>query len=257
MEETMQANSTKAKLQAGETVFGCFVRYADASLIEMMGYQDWDFLVFDAEHGTLEPRECEHLVRAAELRGVTPLVRATTNSQPVMLRFLDTGAQGVHIPWVNTASEAQSAVRSVKYFPRGQRGLASVRAADYGLGKPLANYVQQANSETLVVLQIETAEAVEQLPEILAVPDIDVIFIGPTDLSNSLGMPGQLQHPTVQKTMQRIIDAVTASPVALGIMVNNMAAARQWQARGARYIATTIESLLVPAMRDYLQKVRE
>jgi 4-hydroxy-2-oxoheptanedioate aldolase len=132
-----------------------------------------------------------------------------------------------------------------------------VRAADYGQGKPLADYVRQANAETLVVLQIETGEAVERLPEILTVPDIDVVFIGPTDLSNSLGVPGQLQHPTVQKAMQRIVDTVATSPAALGIMVNNVAAARHWQERGARYIATTLESLLVPATHEYLRAARE
>lgn len=253
----MQANSTKAKLLAGETVFGCFVRYADAGLIEMMGYQSWDFLVFDAEHGTLEPRECEHLVRAAELRGVTPLVRATTNQPAIILRFLDTGAQGVHVPWISSPTEAETAVRSIKYFPRGQRGLAGVRAANYGQGEPFADYIQRANAETLVVLQVETAEAIERLPEILAVPGIDVIFIGPTDLSNSLGMPGQLQHPTVQKAVQRIVDAVAGSSATLGIMVSNLADARQWRERGARYITVTLESLLVPAMRNYLHEARE
>lgn len=253
----MRVNNAKAKLRGDETVFGCFVRYADAGLIEMIGYQPWDFLVFDAEHGTIEPRECEHLVRAAELRGVTPIVRVTANRPDIILRFLDTGAQGAHIPWVNSASEAALAVRSIKYLPQGQRGLAGVRAADYGQDQPLAAYVERANAETLVVLQVETAEAVERLPEILAVPGIDVIFIGPTDLSNSLGRPGDLQHPIVQSTIQRIVDAVVSSQSALGIMVNSMAAAREWQERGARYITITLESLLAPVMRDYLREARE
>ena len=102
----MQTNSTKAKLQAGEMVLGCFVRYPDASLIEVLGYLGWDFLVFDGEHGTLEPRDCENLVRAAELRGVTPIVRVTTNLAPIILRYLDTGAQGALVPWINSAEEA-------------------------------------------------------------------------------------------------------------------------------------------------------
>ncbi len=85
----MQANTTKAKLQAGETVLGCFVRYPDPSLVEVIGYQGWDFLVFDAEHGVIEPRDCENMVRAAELRGVTPLVRVTTNLPPIILRYMD------------------------------------------------------------------------------------------------------------------------------------------------------------------------
>jgi 4-hydroxy-2-oxoheptanedioate aldolase len=252
----LHPNTTKARLKTGGTVFGCFVRYPDASLIEVLGYQDWDFLVFDGEHGVIEPRDCEHMVRAAELRNVTPIVRATTNAPPVILRYMDTGAQGIHVPWVNSGAEAEAVVRSVKYHPRGIRGLAGVRAADYAQRAPLGEYVQQANAETLVVIHIETIAAVERLPEIVAVDGLDVIFIGPTDLSHSLGVPGDVQHPTVQSAMQRIVDAVAETDLALGVMVGSAQAAQQWRERGARYIAIGLESLLVPAARTYLQAVR-
>lgn len=252
----MRTNTTKAKLKAGDTVFGCFVRYPDAGLVEVLGYQPWDFIVFDGEHGTLEPRDCENMVRAAELRGVTPIVRVTTNLPPVILRFMDSGAQGLHVPWVNSAAEAENVVRSVKYYPRGIRGLAGVRAADYGQTVPFADYVEQANRETLISIHIETAEAVERLPDIVAIDGIDVIFIGPTDLSQSYGVPGQPQHPSVQAGIQKIIDVVAKTNVALGVMVGSAEAARQWRARGARYITIGFESLLAPATRAYLQAVR-
>jgi 4-hydroxy-2-oxoheptanedioate aldolase len=253
----MRNNATKARLQAGQTVYGCFVRYPDASLVEVLGYQPWEFLMFDGEHGTLEPRDCEHLVRAAELRGVTPIVRVPTNLPPTILRLLDTGAQGLHVPWVNSGAEAEAAVRAVKYHPRGTRGLAGVRAADFGQAGTLAEYVQKANAETLVVVHIETAEAVERLEEIVAVDGVDVIFIGPTDLSHSLGHPGEPQHPAVQAAFDRIVRVVAGTPLALGILVPTAAAARQWKERGARYIATTIESLLTPACRNYLAEARD
>lgn len=252
----MRTNTTKAKLKNGDTVFGCFVRYPDASLVEVMGYQGWDFLVFDGEHGTLDPRECEHMVRAAELRGVTPVVRVTANQASVILRFMDTGAQGLHVPWVNSAAEAEAVVRSVKYQPRGVRGLASVRAADYGQTLSFEEYVRQANAETLVVIHIETAEAVEHLPEIVSVDGLDVVFIGPTDLSHSLGLPGQVQHPTVQAAIQRIAQTVSQSKAALGILAGNVQTARQWRERGARYIVTGLEAILAPAAREYLRSVR-
>lgn len=252
----MRTNTTKAKLKAGETVFGCFVRYPDATLIDVLGYQGWDFIVFDAEHGTIEPRDCEHMVRAAELHGVTPIIRVTTNTPPVILRFMDTGAHGLHVPWVNTQMETEAAVRSVKYHPLGTRGLAGVRAADYGQVISFDTYIQQANAETLVVIHIETAEAIEQLPRMAAVEGVDVFFIGPTDLSHSLGVPGQPQHPMVQAAMQRVIDTVAGSNAALGIMVPNMEAARAWRARGAQYITIVLESLLTPAAREYLNGVR-
>ena len=253
----MRSNAVKAKLKSGETVWGCFVRYPDAGLVEVLGYQPWDFIVFDGEHGLLEPRDCEHMVRAAELREVTPIVRVPTNQPHHILRLMDTGAQGLHVPWVNSASEADAAVRSVKYHPRGQRGLAGVRAADYGQAGSLADYTQRANAETLVVVHIETAEAVERAGEIAAVDGVDVVFIGPTDLSQSLGVPGQPQHPTVQVATEKIVQAVSKTTATLGIMVPNAAAARQWRERGARYIAIGMENLLAPAAREYLKTARE
>jgi len=223
----------------------------------MLGYQDWDFFVFDGEHGTIEPRDCENLVRAAERNKVTPIVRVTTNLPPIILRFMDTGAQGLHVPLVNSAVDAENAVRAVKYQPLGMRGLAAVRAADYAQAIPLEEYTQQANAETLVVVHIETAEAVKQLSEIVAVDGLDVIFIGPTDLSHSLGVTGQLQHPTVKAAMQQIVQTVERSKTALGILVGSAQAAREWRDRGARYIAVTFESLLTPAVQHYLGAVRE
>ena len=148
-------------------------------------------------------------------------------------------------------------MRSVKYYPRGIRGLAGVRAADYGQAGSLGDYTQRANAETLVVLHIETAEAVERTAEIAAVDGVDVIFIGPTDLSQSLGVPGQPQHPVVQAAIDKVIQAVAPTSAALGIMVPNVAAARQWRARGARYITIGMESLLIPAAREYLKTARE
>ncbi|MBO0798708.1 MAG: siderophore biosynthesis protein SbnG, partial [Blastocatellia bacterium] len=123
----MRKNKTKAKLIAGETVFGCFYRYPEPGIVEVLSYQDWDFVLFDAEHGTLEPRDCENLARAAELHDVTTLVRVTTNQPHVILRYLDSGIQGAQIPLINSQAEAEAAVRAVKYHPRGMRGLAGVR----------------------------------------------------------------------------------------------------------------------------------
>lgn len=251
----MLPNKTKAKLKLGETTFGCFVRYPDAGLIELLGYLGWDFLIFDGEHGPLEPRDCEHMVRAAELTGVTPIVRVTANQAPVILRFMDTGAQGAQVPNVNSAAEAKAVVQSVKYHPHGTRGLAGTRAAGFGQPAPLTEYVQQANAETLVIIHIETAEAVEQISEIVNVEGVDVVFIGPTDLSQSLGIPGQVQHPTVQAAIDDVVDAVTGARPELGIFVGNLETACKWRDRGARYIATSLEAVLRPAVQNFLKVV--
>jgi len=249
-------NTTKEKLKKGEVVFGCFTRYPNATLAEVLGYCGWDFIVFDGEHGTIEPADCEQMVRAAELQGVTPIIRVPVNQPHVILRFLDTGAQGLHVPMVRTAADAEAVVRSVKYQPRGSRGLAAVRAADFAQRAPFVDYIAQANAETLVVAHIETEDSVACLPQIAAVDGLDVAFLGPTDLSNSLGIPGQLKHPKFEAIWRQFLDALSGSSAALGIMVPNAEAARMWRDRGARYIAIGLESVLNPACRAYLADAR-
>jgi len=252
----MRDNLTKRALRAGKPVFGCFVRYPDPTLVEVVAYHGWDFVVFDGEHGTLEPRECENLVRSAELHDVTPIVRVPTNQPHVILRLMDTGAQGLHVPWVGDAEDADRAVRSVKYQPRGQRGLAGVRAADYGQRGALGEYVRKANEETLVVVHVETANAVDQVDAIARVDGIDVVFLGPSDLSQSLGVPGEVRHPTVLEYLDRAAAATLAAGKALGVTVPDAEAARDWIARGATYITTGLENVLRAGSSDYLTRAR-
>ena len=251
----MHTNKTKKRLSAGETVFGCFTRYADPSFTELLALQGFDFLVLDGEHGTLEPREGENMVRAAELGGCTPVVRVPANQPHVILRFLDTGAQGVHVPMVASAEEADAAVRAVKYQPRGSRGLAAVRAGGYGT-VPIGQYVEQSNEQTLVVLQIETEPAVAAVGEIASVPDVDVVFVGPTDLAHSLGVPGQTDHPRLEAAFDAVAEAVAGSPAALGVLASNETVARRWRRRGARYIAVTIDSLVSRSARALLDNLK-
>jgi 4-hydroxy-2-oxoheptanedioate aldolase len=252
----MQRNVAKARLLSGETVFGCFVRYRDVALAELLGYQSWDFLVFDAEHSTLEPRDCENLVRATELRGLTSIVRVTTNLPHVISRFLDTGAQGIQVPMINSAAEAERAMCAAKFGPRGFRGLAGVRAADYGQTTPFDAYVKMANHETLVIVQIETVEALAQVPEIARTDGVDVVFIGPTDLSLSLGVPGQPQHQRVREAVEKIASDVAKAGKILGAFAFGADSAREWRERGARYLVTNLEMILLPGVRQYLEKAR-
>jgi 4-hydroxy-2-oxoheptanedioate aldolase len=250
-------NRTKAKLQAGETVFGCFVRYAEPTFTEFAAMQGWDFLVFDAEHGTLQPREVEELCRAAELRSVTPITRVTTNRADVILRYLDTGVHGLHVPWVNSAAAAEQAVRSVKYMPLGRRGLAGSRASEWGMYESIAEYTERANRETLVVIQVETAEAVNEVERYVAIDGIDVLFIGPTDLSHSLGHAGDASHPEVVAAMDRVADVVVGSDKTLGVYATTPGAARTWVDKGARYVATGTDGFIKAGMQGYLSQVRD
>ncbi len=254
----MTTNKTKAKLKAGETVIGCFMRHADPGLAEVVGYLGWDYLIFDGEHSPLSPRECEHLARVCELTGVTPIVRVPSNMPWLIGQLFDAGMQGVQIPMINSGAEALIAARAAKYHPMGTRGLATTRASHFGQILPfsIADHVASSNAETLVIAQVETPASIEQLPLILEVPEIDVIFIGPNDLSLSLGVPGDLQHPKVQQAFDTIISAVTKTDKALGVLVPNVEAALQWQSRGVRYIMVVMEAILAPAVRGFLKTAR-
>jgi 4-hydroxy-2-oxoheptanedioate aldolase len=197
------------------------------------------------------------MVRAAERRGLTSIVRVPRNEPSTFLKFLDTGAQGAQVPNVNSAAEGECAIQAIKYQPRGRRGLGSVRAADFGQCGSFNQYVQEANAETMVVLQVETPQAAHATREIARLEGVDVVFIGPTDLSNSLGHPGELDHPEVAAALEQIISGVLDSPAALGILAPNADQARTWRNRGARYIATPLEALLSWGVRDFLRSARQ
>jgi 4-hydroxy-2-oxoheptanedioate aldolase len=245
-------NRTKQKLALGHTVRGCFLRHAAPGLVEILALCGWDFVVLDGEHSSLSLESCENLVRAAVLRGITPLVRVPANQPDVILRFMDTGAEGCHVPSIHSREDAERAVVSVKYYPLGSRGLGNSRAASFGLAQPLKDYVTLSNAETLMVIQVESAAALENIDEIVATPNVDVIFIGSTDLSQSLGWPGLVDHPSVEAASDRIAEAVLASGKALGVMAATGDDARAWEERGARYVAVPLESLLRPGSLEFL-----
>ena len=252
----MLHNDVRRRLAEGGEVFGCFLRYAEPLLAEFVALQGWDFLVFDGEHGTLEPRDVEGLTRAAQVRGTTPFARVPTNQAHDVLRFLDTGVHGIHVPWVNTAAEAEAAVTAAKYGPRGQRGLAGGRASDWGVTEPIGDYTRRANEETMVVVHIETTEAVAAIDDYLTVDGIDVLFLGPTDLSHSLGHPGEVDHPDVVAAMEHVAAAVAPSDTVLGVFTGTPERVDRWRQQGARYFTTTPERFLRAGMVDWLDRAR-
>jgi 4-hydroxy-2-oxoheptanedioate aldolase len=252
----MGPNAMKRKLAAGETVQGIFVGFDAPFLLEIFGYCGFDFVVIDCEHGALDPHNAEGLVRAAELSGATPIVRVPQNIPQILLRYLDVGPQGVIIPWCQSAAEAQAAAQATRYHPEGRRGLAGVRAAKYGVGQALPDYVREANAELMVIVQIETAATLEALPEMLQVPGVDVFFIGPNDLAQSLGYPGRQDEPVVQEAIGRTLDLIHGAGKTSGIMVRNAPEAQRYRERGVRCITVSVGSLVSAAARGYLATAR-
>jgi 4-hydroxy-2-oxoheptanedioate aldolase len=174
-------------------------------------------------------------------------------------RHLDTGIQGIQVPMVNTGAQALAAARAAKYAPLGSRGLAGARAANYAQLLPFSYpaHIAKSNAETMVIAQVETQMAIDNLADIVATPEVDVVFIGPTDLSLSLGHPGDFKHPEVQAAFDQIVSVVTKSDKALGVLAASTEASLEWRAKGARYIMSVFEAIMGPAIRGYLKAVRE
>ncbi|WP_051914013.1 HpcH/HpaI aldolase family protein [Thermorudis peleae] len=248
----MRENMLKRKLAAGEAVIGCFVPYPSAELAELVARLGFDFVLIDCEHGPTSIESAYHMVLASEAGGATPLIRVPQNVQQVILRYLDIGPGGIMVPQVNSADEARAVVRAAKYHPEGRRGVAGVRAAGFGVEAPLSEYVRQANAETLVIVQIESVEAVERLPAILDVPGIDLLFVGPNDLAQSMGYPGQPLHPEVQAMVDRIV-AMVDGRLPLGTTAPTPEQVERQLARGFRLLAANTTSLLAAAARTLLQ----
>ncbi len=253
--QLMFTNKALAKLRNNEPVFGVMTRSTDPYIIEFMGYQGFDFLILDGEHSGLSPFQCEQLVRAAEVSDVTPLVRVTTNAKHIILRYLDTGAQGVMVPQVNSGAECAAAIDAVKFYPRGSRGLAGSRAANYGQKMNLPDYVGKANNETLTLIQVESKEAVDDIHAILDVPHVDVLFIGRTDLSQSYGFPGQATHPTVMEATNSVIEACHGKGVPSSVLVKSTDEAKEWLDKGCLMIMTTLEAIFGKACKDFVNNV--
>lgn len=252
----LRGNRAKAKLAAGDVVFGCFLRYPDASLAEFLATTGLDFLVFDGEHGTLTPQLCENLVRAAELHDVTPIVRVEDNNASSILRYLDTGAMGCHVPGVETVEDAMTAAKSARFAPAGTRGLSAARASGFGPTMGYESYVEQANSRMQVVAHIESARAVDAVESIAAVPGIDVLLLGSLDLSLDIGVPGEVNHPAVRAAAERIAAAAKANDRVFGAVASDPDDAERWVDMGARYVISPVESFIKPSVSNFLNALR-
>ncbi len=207
----------KEKLNKKQRVIGSWVTIGHPTVAELMAKAGFDWLAIDMEHSPLSVSECQELIRVIDLCGVPVLVRVGVNDPLLIKRAMDSGAHGVIVPMVNSAKEAQAAVDSVYYPPKGRRGVGLARAQGYGWD--FNEYMRWVNANAVVVVQIEHIKAVEDIDAILAVKGIDAIMIGPYDLSGSLNKPGQFKDPKVVKAMQKVRHAATAKGIPPGVHV--------------------------------------
>ena len=236
-------------------LFGCFVTFALPDLAEYTAALGFDFLLIDNEHGVMEQSVLADMVRASQCAGVPALIRCTEKSYDHIQKALDFGANGIQLPLVNTAEDARKVVDMANYPPVGKRGVAFLpRASSYGLVEDKKAYLKEANAAKLVCCQVETKEALDNLDEILAVEGVDVYFIGPGDLSTSLGM--NTTDPEFLAIVEKTIGRIAAAGHIPGYYVGNAAATKQAIEWGARYLVTAITPYMAAGARKYLMDVR-
>lgn len=248
----MRHNRAKVKLAAGKPITLVAPGVTSAGLVEILGRMGFDAVFIDCEHGAPGWEDVENMVRAAELVDVTPIVRVQSNDPSTITRTLDRGAGGVQVPHINTREQAEAAARAAKFAPIGHRGYAGGRAA---LGVQ-GSFTSHANEETMVIAMLEEVEALKNLEAILTVEHIDAFFIAPGDLAQSMGYPGQPNHPEVQAAVDEAVRRIRAAKRAAGVLATSGASARRYLDLGALFIYISLASLLQPGVRDFLAEFK-
>ena len=252
----MRTNTTKARLNEGEVVFGGIVTRYAPDMVEILGALGYDFVMIDCEHGPASLDQVEHMVRAAESFGITPLARIPDHSEHTILRFLDCGVQGIIVPHVNTGEQAAAIARAARYHPDGYRGVAGGRAHDYGIGVSRGESTAWINSQVLVIPMVEDIEAVGNLDDILQVSGADVLHVAASDLGQSLGNPGEAE---VRRVMSDVIPA--SGPAAnrlewAGTDPADTAGVAEFIRQGANFVTVSAWGLLRIGAEDFLREVK-
>jgi 4-hydroxy-2-oxoheptanedioate aldolase len=232
-------NNVKECLGHGKISLGTWVQTASPEIVEAVGYQGYDFVIIDMEHGHFDFDTTNQMVRAADAAGITPVVRVPINQEDQIMKALDMGAMAVLVPGVGTKEQAERAVRASKYSPGGMRGACPwIRATRYHTDD-WARHAQWSDEQTMIWLLVEGREGVRNFDDILTVPGIDAIMLGPFDLSQSLGIPGQLKHPLLIKNLQEMVGKARSRNIeVIAVMLSELkpsdirASVQKWKALG-------------------------
>ena len=241
----MTPERLRGALAAKQVVFGTWVQTPSAEVVEILGWAGWDFVILDLEHGPYAAESLPHLIRAADVAGIAALVRVPLEAAEQVGKALDLGATGIVTPGVTSAGAGAERVRSTRFAPHGTRSAAlSTRQLHYS-GKPFSDLVKGDAPQPLNVLQVEARLATSDLGSILEVGGVDVVFVGTYDLSTSLGLPGQFDHPTVRGAISEIVDRAGERGVAVGLWVPDAESAKFWVGRGARFVTVANNELML------------
>lgn len=237
----MRVTQLKAKLKRGEPCLGSWITLGHPAIAEIFANAGFDWLVVDLEHSTISIDQAGELIRTIDLSGVVPLVRLTANDPNQIKRVMDAGAHGIVVPNVNTPQEAEAAVAATRYAPLGRRGVGLARAQAYGPG--FMDYLDWQKDGPVVIVQIEHVSALDQLEKIFSIDGVDGFIIGPYDLSCSMGMPGNFEHPEFIGAMRKILATGLAlgCPAGLHIVEPDALRLEQVLEEGYRFVAYSVD----------------
>ncbi|MDQ8738882.1 aldolase/citrate lyase family protein [Paenibacillus sp. LHD-38] len=247
----MRKNRLKEKIRRNEPVFGLFVSIPHPIIVEMIGHAEYDFVIIDFEHASTNMETVEELVRAAELLEITPLVRISRVDRNEILKVLDCGAQGIVIPHVESREQIEAAISYAYYHPIGTRSLNSGRPGAFAKYS-LTDYIAEANEEILIIPMIESVEGVNRSGEILSASRVGFVLEGAADLSQSLSVPWDTEHPEVQRHLQRVREAAQLCSVPYATVSRNVEGHLRWAERGVNIFVLGDDRNT--AFRAYLNK---
>jgi 2-keto-3-deoxy-L-rhamnonate aldolase RhmA len=248
----MRVNQTRERLSRGETVFGSGLQvYRSAEIPRAFAAAGFDYVFIDMEHGSYDLETVHDMITASLQAGITPIVRVAELAYSLVARLLDSGAQGIILPRVEDPVLLAEALSWMRFPPMGKRG--------YGVNPTMVGYearsfaeiIEHQNRNTLAVVQFETATAMERADQLLSLPGMEIAMVGPADLSISLGVPGQFDHPLLVSTVDRLIEQCVAHQVVPGIQTRGLAMSKFWAERGMRFVGSGAEHLML------LEKAKE
>ncbi len=244
----MPSTRLRDRLFDGETLVGTFQISTSPMVAETLGKTEMDYVILDQEHGPLTAETSASLVMGLDNADTPAVVRVRENAKPEIQRALDIGAQGVQIPQIETREDAEAAAAAARFDPVGERGLSQyVRAGDY-VGSE--TYTEDQNEQTTVIVHVEGERGVENIDDILDVEGIDVVFLGPYDLSQSLGVPGEVRSDRVESLMTEVCDKAADAGRIVGTFADDPEMARRWIDAGVQYITMSVELPLLHRAAD-------
>ena len=248
-------SNLRERMKNGDLLLGTILSLNSPDVAEILSQVGFDWIFIDAEHSTLDPHHLQAIFQA--VGDFTPcVVRLPALDEIAAKKTLDAGAAGLLVPQVHNAGQVEQLVRWGRYYPAGSRGLGFGRAQGYGF--KVSQYLETANESVLLSVQAESAEAVQNIESIVRVPGLDAVLVGPYDLSASMGMPGQVDHPDVKSAIQHVADVCKAAGMPVGIFGMTAEAVKPYIEQGFRFIVTGVDTVLLgSAARQLLQNLRD